>query len=292
MYGHQQYDKLQWLNTILYQNGYTPFNIYPLGLTGLSVFGIFFVSGAVLAYNYKAITDATGYISFAIKRLFRIYPAFWMSLMVGLMVSPLIFNTGAFDILFEFTGFYVLLGKGIGSINIMGWFVAAIVCLYLLFPLISAAVTRYQLKAVLLFMMISFVSRYLLITYPISNISIPFMWLPICTIFEFSLGIYIIQRNLFPKTQSPKIISKLSDLTFYVFLIHIIIIGLFKILMNNGRVFDTISSDLNVSYFVYYIYMIITIILCSIVIMKMDNKFQTEIRSVKFIQKLIGIQNK
>jgi hypothetical protein len=44
---------------------------------------------------------------------------------------------------------------------------------------------------------------------------------PLCNLMEFGLGIFIVQQNLYPKSvNNSRIIRMLSDMTFYIFLIH------------------------------------------------------------------------
>jgi peptidoglycan/LPS O-acetylase OafA/YrhL len=160
VYGHAQFALLPWFNRIFFADGYIPFNIYPIGLSGFSVYGLIFVSGAVLEYNYKGIERFSEYVKFLCKRFIRLYPAFWMSLIFSIILAILIFpavlkTTSLFDFLFEFTGFYVVLGKGPGNLNFMGWFIAAIVSLYILFPYLSKIVKKYHLTAIVLFLVIS-----------------------------------------------------------------------------------------------------------------------------------------
>jgi len=192
-----------------------------------------FISGAVLEFNYKKISGYTAYYSFELKRLIRLYPAFWMSLLLGLIIDMVltlpiavdIIKNNVFDILFEYTGFYVVLGRGPGFINLMGWFIAAIVCLYFMFPYLSKIVKKYQLTALAAIMGITYISRYLLY---VNNGIVPdlmWRWFPLCNMFEFCLGIYVVQKSLYPDNQmNHPFIHHLAELSFYVFLFHTVII--------------------------------------------------------------------
>jgi peptidoglycan/LPS O-acetylase OafA/YrhL len=213
------------INKIFFSDGYF-FNIYTFSISGIAVYGMILVSGAVIEYKYKEIFAFSEYVSFISKRFIRIYPAFWMSLILGLLCFPgILFNTSIFNIIFQFTGFYSFLGIGPSSLNLMEWFIGTIFALYLLFPLLSKIIKKYQLSALIAIMFVSLISRYILFTYnPVHMYNI-FRWLPICNMFEFCLGIYIIQNSFYPKnTTNHPTIEKISDLSFYIFLFHVIII--------------------------------------------------------------------
>jgi peptidoglycan/LPS O-acetylase OafA/YrhL len=45
-------------------------------------------------------------------------------------------------------------------------------------------------------------------------------WFPLCRIFNFGLGIYLLQTGLFPKAISNRSIAFLSTMSFYVYLVH------------------------------------------------------------------------
>ena len=285
--GHAQFALLPWINSIFFADGYIPFNIYPIGLAGISVYGLIFVSGAVLEYNYKGIERFSEYVKFLFKRFIRLYPAFWMSLIFGILLAIFLFpavlkTTNLFDLIFEFTGFYVVLGNGPGILNFMGWFIAAIVSLYILFPYLSKIVRKYQLAALLLFLVISYSSR----TFLLTNNPIPLLyyWFPLCNLFEFCLGIYIVQSKWYPQNaKEHPFIRQLSDLSYYVFLFHWIVLGVFfNIHMNNITLFNICEFfGLNMNPYIAYLcdYLIVmgTVILVSWIAMILDKKIQQTI---------------
>jgi peptidoglycan/LPS O-acetylase OafA/YrhL len=243
VYAHSQYFLIPWFNKLFFSDGYLPLNIYSSGLQGWAVYGLIFISGAVLEYNYQGIGRFFSYTAFLFRRFIRLYPAFWISLLFGLLLDLILSFSAAsevirnnlFLIVFEYTGFFIILGEGPGYINIMGWFICTILCLYLLYPYLSKFIRRYQLKALLAFLVISLVLRSLLF----SNSGIfPdrfWMWFPLCNLFEFSLGIYLIQLGLYPKTvNSSPIIRKLADFSFYVFLFHIVVQTLLLVILKSN----------------------------------------------------------
>jgi hypothetical protein len=58
----------------------------------------------------------------------------------------------------------------------------------------------------------------------------PDRWLPVCNFLEFGLGIWIVQQNFYPKwTHENQWVSLLAEFSFYVFLIHILVLDVVHI---------------------------------------------------------------
>jgi peptidoglycan/LPS O-acetylase OafA/YrhL len=199
-----------------------------IGNWGVEVFII--LSGCVLEYTYgKRIWDAASnfdYRLFIEKRLIRIYPAYWFSLLLALL-----FNTGLIsaiswiDAVKTASGFYIFpalfsnTSTGDQLLNPMGWFIGLIVCLYFLYPFLSGFIKRNGLTVMILVFVLSLVVRVALLM--ISPHGMAFYWFPLSRLFEFTLGIYIVQEGFYLKTtHSSKTIRFLSDLSFPVFLVH------------------------------------------------------------------------
>ncbi len=288
VYDHSQFSIIPWFNNIFFSEGQNLFNIYSNGITSLAVYGMFFISGAVLEYNYKRIENFLGYKKFLFKRFTRLYPAFWMSLLFGLVVfitiafqlEYIIIRNNLSKILFEYTGFYIVLGMGPGFINNMGWFIAAIVSLYILFPFLSKIVKKYQLTAILAFSLVGFVSRYLFYTYSGIFPELLWYWFPLCNLFEFSLGIYVVQNQFFPKNKNKyPIILQLVDLSFYVFLFHMLIIwGIARFLPTTGPLIFVCLVYVGMWGIVFVVCWIIMII---------DKQIQQTIRQNEKIKKFL-----
>jgi len=280
VYDHSQLFILRDFNGLLFSDGWNFYNIYINGLTGIAVYGMFFISGAVLEYSYKGIGTWEKYYTFIKSRVIRLYPAFWMSLILGLAlviitnasITAQIFVSSLPDILFEYTGYYVLLNQGPGLINNMSWFIAAIVSIYLIFPLVSDTVRKYRIYAIVAFMIVSFSLRVLLLTYAGS---IPqdllWRWFPLCNLFEFGLGIYIIQAGIYPKIPNTStVLRELVDLSFYVFLFHMIVIwSVIPILPKTGPEYIGVIA--------YFLMMAVMLAVCWIV-MTIDKKIQKGLR--------------
>jgi peptidoglycan/LPS O-acetylase OafA/YrhL len=290
VYVHSQFFLIPGINKFLFPDGFGPFNIYPAGLDGYAVYGLILVSGAVLEYNYHGIEKLHGYLQFLFRRFIRLYPAFWMSLIFGLIlfvvfspgISLGVWQTSLPGVLFEFTGFFVVLGQGNGNINNMGWFIATIFSLYILFPWFSKILRKYGVSALVGFCLMSWGLRYLIVTYNVVPIDLFWRWFPLCNAFEFCLGIYIVQTGLYPKNvNTSPIIQGLSDISYYVFLFHTLIIAAFlRYLQSPGSPlsgFDLFITSYNkdLAYTIIYFLMIIAVLVVSWIFMKIDIRLRS-----------------
>jgi peptidoglycan/LPS O-acetylase OafA/YrhL len=198
------------------------FNIIYLneGIIGVAV--LIFVSGAVLEYTHSQLNGVDQLSEFYMKRLVRIYPAFWMSLVIGLVLAPYFLQLPKFNLFCEFTGFSTWSGTFGGVINGVGWFIGLIIVLYFLFPFLSASIRKYPYLMLFLITFTEIFTRYFVnvIHFPLLGTA-PDRWLPVCNLLEFSLGIFFVQQNFYPKaTYDSKIILFLADISFYVLLVH------------------------------------------------------------------------
>jgi len=285
---------IDWFNKLIFPDGMGPFNIYSAGLEGYAVYGMIIVSGAVLEYNYQGLEKLHGYLQFLFRRFIRIYPAFWMSLIFGLIAFPKLWQISIPSLLFEFTGFFVVLGQGSGNINNMGWFIATIVSLYLLFPLFSKIIRRYGMAALVGFCFMSWGLRYFILTYNIVPINLFWRWFPLCNAFEFCLGIYLVQASLYPKTvNNSPIIRELSDISYYVFLFHTLVIFYLGenfheqlrvpiLTLTFGNIF---LGDL-----IYYLLVVFTTLAVSWVVMKIDNRFRVWILNRDTVRNFLNVK--
>ena len=200
------------------------FHIFYLnpGVIGVAI--LIFVSGAMLEYSHPKLETVDEVSEFWVKRLFRIYPTFWMSMVIGLVCVPYLISTlYPFTIFLEFAGFNTWSGHWGGVINGMGWFVGLIVTLYFCYPFLSASIRKYPYLMLFLIAFVEIFSRYVLTAvwtpWPLG--SYPDRFLPFCNFLEFGLGIFIVQQNSFPKwTYDNRWIWCAAELSFYVFLIN------------------------------------------------------------------------
>jgi peptidoglycan/LPS O-acetylase OafA/YrhL len=278
VYDHIRFSLIPGFNAFLFADGYGPFSIYTNGLQGYAVYGMILVSGAVLEYNYQGLERVHDYLKFLFRRILRIYPAFWMSLIFCLVLYPVIFEIGLPTILMEFTGFYVALGQGPGYINEMGWFIAAIVSLYIFFPWLSKYTKRYGIWMLIAFALISLGMRSLVVTYQLIPLEIFWRWFPLFNAFEFCLGIWIVQNGFFPKNENTyPVVQVLSDVSFYVFLFHIPVFKIFRIYSESWLVpldFSMAGGNAAMSEFFFYSQALVAILVVSWLAMKLDNRFQ------------------
>jgi peptidoglycan/LPS O-acetylase OafA/YrhL len=201
-----------------------------LGNLGVELFII--LSGCVIEYRYgKQLRDGLSsftYEGFIAKRIAHLYPAYWLSLILAIILFPKNLAIGITEILKTITGFWIFQTAGAGNvsqpINIMGWFIGLMIVLYLMWPLLSYLISdyKYGFTAIIL---ISVATRILLLTlFPHGN---EWYWFPLSRMSEFALGIWIVQEGWYWTTKSNNwVIAYLSDLSFPVFLTHYILIGL------------------------------------------------------------------
>ncbi len=206
---------------------------FDIGSIGVLIF--IFISGAVLEINKKPITTIYSYFKFQLHRLLRLYPAYWMSLLFAIMIALYVNNiNGIGDLFWQFSGFNAFIGNWGGSLNVIGWSIGLFVVLYLLYPFISRAINSkpYTTLACLLFVSLCstfFINTWAMTTNPPKALLIA-RWVPLCSLIYFGLGIFIAKKSWYPKTiDTTGIISYFGELTFYIFLFHVIIIDIAKI---------------------------------------------------------------
>jgi peptidoglycan/LPS O-acetylase OafA/YrhL len=181
------------------------------------------VSGAVLEYTHPRLESLAAVTGFYVKRLSRIYPAFWMSLIIALTYAPaLLRSLQPHILLLEFTGFCAFTGRWSGVINPIAWFIGLIVVLYFLFPFLSASIRERPFLMLFLIAVIEISARYFFHVWYIPELGRwPDKWLPVCNFLEFGLGIWIVQNGFYPKwVHDSRVIGFLAEISFYVFLIH------------------------------------------------------------------------
>ena len=214
--------------TLLYSNlgGWRQTITSSMGGYGVAIFLL--VSGCVIEYTYGekvwGSISKFDFVSFIEKRILRLYPAYWFSILLGLLFGYNFLATLTSFNWLEFiktmTGFVVFFNLDFsgGYINPMGWFIGVILCLYFLFPMISRFLKNNGIQGlVLIFLFVWFVR----ITIPEGASGLNWYWFPLSRMAEFALGIYMVQTGLYLKTiNTSKIIQFASDLSFPIFLVH------------------------------------------------------------------------
>lgn len=198
------------------------FGISPLS-GGIGEWGIvlfLMLSGCVLEYNYgKKIWDAGAQFDYKIfieKRLIRLYPAFWFAMLLALILTTYVLTSANFlkDFVLPLTGFYFFLTK-MGSpsppINGVTWFIGTIVCLYLIYPLLSKFLKKNGVQGLIVILLIAGSFRIVLN----AEDPVAWYWFPLSRIAEFALGIYIVQMGCYLKTiNTSRIVAFASDFSF------------------------------------------------------------------------------
>jgi peptidoglycan/LPS O-acetylase OafA/YrhL len=268
-------------------------NFYYVSFGGVGV-SLFLVLSGVLA-GLRGAPPRTGYATYMLKRALRIYPLYLMSvplavlgyILGGLLMEesiPKLFPNGfVTDMVGSITGFYSWMGLWGGPYNSPSWFIALIMTMYALFPMIYFFMKKQRHLAIVVLLIVSLASRYY-----IGQEGIPFVdttlwedvkgwfyrkygfmpgrpgdWFPPCRLFEFGLGVYL--ALLLPRaawfafqTRFRRPIQFLSELAFPIFLTHYPFLFLVVYLEETGlplalSVFAFLALIIFVSYLVYLI---------------------------------------
>jgi peptidoglycan/LPS O-acetylase OafA/YrhL len=231
-----------------------------LGLGEIGVLILIFVSGAMIQYTAKPLLKPADVFSFYKHRLLRIYPVFW----AALILSVILYRTTYTQ--WEWTGFAGF--KGMEIVNGSAWFITVIIILYLLFPLLTASIKKYPMLSI----GILYALQYFF------NVSMRYNANLLWFVFVFSLGVFVVQNNWYPKfAYNNYFLKDCSDLTFYVFLIHypilINIVG--AVSFYSYTIFGTLPSN------IYYAMIIamMAMINASVIFMYADRWLQTKINT-------------
>ena len=205
-------------------------NLIYINIGAIAVALFFFISGVSLQYNHAIITSCK---DFYIKRLTRIYPALWLSVIFGLLIMPRdVLPVDAAKVMWSLSGVFALFRVYV--LNPWTWFLGTIIIFYLIFPFLSSAISKWTVPSMIFIFTLSASSRYLLNVYPIYIT--PDQWgffdvlmpstFPLSNLFTFSLGIFSIQRGFFPENiHNIKALSFISALSYPIYLIHGFLLG-------------------------------------------------------------------
>jgi peptidoglycan/LPS O-acetylase OafA/YrhL len=201
-----------------------------LGMVGVTLF--LFISGLSLTLAYKD----KGYLAFIKARIFRIYPTYYLCLILAIVASAWLAGsstiqetfTSPLRILGILTGLSAYWGDWGGLIMSTSWFIGLIIALYLLFPLLHKTFTQKPLLTLAGLFIIEVANRLLIghMDTPLANR--PLDWFVLCRIFEFGLGIYVGLKVRLPNWKSPKWVKWASELSFPLFLIHYPLLQVFN----------------------------------------------------------------
>jgi peptidoglycan/LPS O-acetylase OafA/YrhL len=230
-------------------------NFYYVSLGGVGV-SLFLVLSGILA-GLGGSSHRVDYVTYMLKKVLRIYPLYLMSvplaftgyLLGSLLLErdiPRLFPNGFItDMIGSITGFYSWMGLWGGPYNSPSWYIALIMTMYALFPVVFFVMKKQCHLVIVILLSVSLASRYY-----VGQEGVPFVdttffedvkgwfyrrygfmpgrpgdWFAPCRVFEFGLGVYL--TLLLPRstwfvlqTGFNRPIQFLSDLAFPLFLIH------------------------------------------------------------------------
>ena len=210
------------LNSIYFiYNPLPPFIWLDYGTIGVILF--IFTSGLSLGVSGYSFENLRSVLDFLKRRLFRIYPIYWVAILFSLVLFnyyiPTLQPMDYVNTVFGIQAFFQTTMERIWAINGTFWFVGVIVCLYFMFPLISIAMKRHRNLTLIFAFFVSIASRTIMY-YVFPQFISGWDWFPLCHLSEFVLGIYITQTHSYPQFKSNKPIIFLANLSFYVYLVH------------------------------------------------------------------------
>lgn len=199
----------------IYDNG--KFLTYYVTSGPIGVYLLVFISGAVLysSYSHKRVE----YWPFLWGRFRRLYPAYWLSLGLCLAISPMFILQGDY-IIAQLSGF-------LPSASYFQWWIGLFMSLYIVFPFLLKAVRRYPNTTLAVSLIVTLIFRLITPSESMSFLGFPGgaslldrVIFP-CFIFEFTLGMYIVQKKLYPKKMySNAFLFFMADVSYFVFLTH------------------------------------------------------------------------
>ncbi len=210
-----------WLYSyIIYPVSHPAFHI-DLGSIGVWLF--IFASGASLAlrdYNFGSLKNVG---KFYVNRLLRIYPIYWVAVLFSILTMPISSPLTITDYLRNFSGFQIffITDDSWQKINSTYWFIGLIVSLYLLFPIVYTAIKKRPNVSITALFAI-FIASKAVTWYCFPQYTGITDWFPLCEIFTFGLGIFIIRQGLYWKSKAPIWLAAGGALSFYVYLVHAI----------------------------------------------------------------------
>lgn len=136
-HAHSYFDHQTYAYTLI-----DSFDVYLINF-GLGLF--FFISGYLLYHNNPGISSVRGVFDFYRKRVFRIYPLYWVALLISIICFAYLgmyyYNPNDFSpgiVVANFLGLQFVTGTTVSTF----WFVGVILVFYALYPLLVAVAKR------------------------------------------------------------------------------------------------------------------------------------------------------
>lgn len=217
---HLQYNGgwtyFQWL---YFGFAYPAFHI-DLGSIGIWLF--IFASGASLALRNYSFDSMKNIGRFYGNRLLRIYPIYWVAVIFSLLVMPITSILTLSAYVRNFSGFaiFFITNDSWAQVNGSYWFIGLTISLYFLFPILYSAIKKHPHVSFLSLFLIYIAAKVIMWNY-FSQFTGVTDWFPLCQIFEFGLGIYLVQKGLYWKFTAPRLLAAAGELSFYIYLVHI-----------------------------------------------------------------------
>jgi peptidoglycan/LPS O-acetylase OafA/YrhL len=283
-----------WLQICQPSFGIQPFSWTTWGEIGVTIFLI--LSGFSLEYTYGG--KHINFSRYYVKRIYRIYPIYYMSLLLGLMVyfffvcwgslyrgAPftLLPGFGYLDFFLALSGFNAFFGKWGGPFVWSSWFIGVIMVLYLLYPAISWACRKSPWTCIALLLLISVISRILVSGSRILSGN-PMAWFPLNRVFEFGLGVFLaglIKQDLLMSLNQTlariPFFTLFSTLSFPLFLIH-----------DPLRRFIVIGPDNALSRMTGIVVFLVLSIMLSRMVLVIDQRIKNKVMRTSFFRNEIS----
>jgi peptidoglycan/LPS O-acetylase OafA/YrhL len=201
-------------------------DIFLVSVGNVGVLIFILVSGAVLELQYRPFENVEEYLRFVYRRFFRIYPAMWLSLVFAIIIA-LCAGTkiNLITLFWSFTGFVSFAGLRFGQVNQVIWYIGLLMTFYFVYPPLHELIDKKPYISVIVLFAVSLVSTYIIniMTPNIGFVNDSYIakWFPLCTVFYFALGIFLVRMGWYPRWQERRGIWQwLGELSFYVFLFH------------------------------------------------------------------------
>lgn len=217
-------------HTLFITKNFLEINIAHIYVVDEGSFGVtlmLLVSGAVLMYTYRDRTFQSLHdvVRFYLRRIGRLYPAYWMVFVLALLVAPVKIQqvSSSTDLAWQLSGFNAFIGHWGGPVLTVGWFIGVIMVFYLLFPFLKFALEKHPYLTIIAAFGIWIVSRafFSFIAPGLFGISDYLRWFPPCLILDFILGMVLVYCTIGTQlTYRNRALAIISELSFYVFLVH------------------------------------------------------------------------